>query len=35
VRDALLIMTTYRHGFPAFELIALRWDQIDLKADTI
>jgi integrase len=34
-RDALLIMTAYRHGFRASELIALRWDQIDLKAGTI
>jgi len=31
-RDALLIMMAYRHGFRASELIALRWDQIDLKA---
>ncbi|MBV8359222.1 MAG: tyrosine-type recombinase/integrase, partial [Deltaproteobacteria bacterium] len=34
-RDALLIMVAYRHGFRASELIALRWDQIDLKAGTI
>jgi type 1 fimbriae regulatory protein FimB/type 1 fimbriae regulatory protein FimE len=34
-RDALLIMTAYRHGFRASELIALRWDQIDLKAGTL
>jgi len=26
-RDALLIMTAYRHGLRASELIALRWDQ--------
>ncbi len=25
----------YRHGFRASELIALRWDQIDLKAGTL
>src|SRR5260370_8293033 len=31
-RDALLIMMAYRHGFRASELIALRWEQIDLKA---
>ena len=31
-RDALLIMTAYRHGLRASELIALRWEQIDLKA---
>jgi type 1 fimbriae regulatory protein FimB/type 1 fimbriae regulatory protein FimE len=30
-RDALLIMMAYRHGMRASELIALRWDQIDLK----
>jgi integrase len=30
-RDTPLIMTAYRHGFRASELIALRWDQIDLK----
>jgi integrase len=34
-RDALLIMTAYRYGFRASELIALRWDQIDLKAGTL
>ena len=28
-------MTTYRHGLRASELIALRWDQIDLKAATL
>jgi type 1 fimbriae regulatory protein FimE len=31
-RDALLIMTTYRHGLRASELIASRWEQIELKA---
>jgi len=31
-RDALLIMLAYRHGLRASELIALRWDQVDLKA---
>ncbi len=30
-RDAALILLTYRHGFRVSELIALRWDQIDLK----
>jgi len=30
--DALLIIMAWRHGFRASELIALRWDQIDLKA---
>ena len=34
-RDGLLIMVSYRHGFRASELIALRWDQIDLKAGTL
>jgi integrase len=34
-RDTLLIMMAYRHGFRASELIALRWDQIDLKAGTL
>ena len=28
-------MMAYRHGFRASELIALRWDQIDLKAGTL
>src|SRR5580704_3266269 len=31
-RDALLIMIAYRHGLRASELIALRWDQVELKA---
>lgn len=30
-RDALSIMMAYRHGLRASELIALRWEQIDLK----
>jgi integrase len=34
-RDALLITMAYRHGFRASELIALRWDSIDLKAGTL
>jgi len=34
-RDALLILIAYRHGLRASELIALRWDQIDLKAGTL
>ena len=29
-RDATLILIAYRHGFRVSELIALRWDQIDL-----
>lgn len=34
-RDATLIMLAYRHGFRVSELIALRWEQIDLKQGTI
>jgi integrase len=34
-RNALLIMIAYGHGLRASELIALRWDQIDLKAGTL
>jgi integrase len=34
-RDALLVMIAYRHDLLASELIALRWDQIDLKARTL
>ena len=30
-----MILVAYRHGFRASELIALRWDAIDLKAGTI
>src|SRR5262245_22908537 len=29
-RDATLILIAYRHGLRVSELIALRWDQIDL-----
>jgi integrase len=31
-RDACLILLTYRHGLRVSELVALRWDQADLKA---
>jgi integrase len=34
-RDVLLIVMAYRHGLRASELIALRWDQIDLKVGTL
>jgi type 1 fimbriae regulatory protein FimB/type 1 fimbriae regulatory protein FimE len=34
-RDALLIAMAYRHGLRASELVALRCDQIDLKAGTL
>jgi type 1 fimbriae regulatory protein FimB/type 1 fimbriae regulatory protein FimE len=30
-RDATLITLMYRHGFRVSEVVALRWDQIDLK----
>ena len=29
-RDSTLILVTYRHGFRVSELIALRWDQVEL-----
>lgn len=31
-RDATLILVAYRHGLRVGELVALRWDQLDLKA---
>jgi len=30
-RDATLILVAYRHGLRVSELVALRWDQVDLK----
>ena len=30
-RDATLILMMYRHGLRVSEVIALRWDQVDLK----
>jgi len=30
-RDATMILIAYRHGLRVSELIALRWEQIDLK----
>src|SRR5216684_4310073 len=30
-RDSTLILLAYRHGFRVSELVALRWDQLDLK----
>jgi len=30
-RDMTLIMMAYRHGLRVAELVALRWDQVDLK----
>jgi len=34
-RDALMILTAYRHGFRAIELVDLRWDQIDFDRATL
>jgi type 1 fimbriae regulatory protein FimB/type 1 fimbriae regulatory protein FimE len=34
-RDATLIEIAYRHGLRVSELIAVRWEQIDWKAETI
>ncbi len=31
-RDATLLMLGYRHGLRVGELVALRWEQVDLKA---
>jgi integrase len=31
-RDRTLVLLAYRHGFRVSELVALRWDQVDLKA---
>ncbi|MFC1611751.1 tyrosine-type recombinase/integrase [Myxococcota bacterium] len=30
-RDAAMIMVAYRHGLRVSELVALRWDQVDLE----
>src|SRR5262245_36298441 len=30
-RDSTLLLLTYRHGLRVSELIALRWEQVDLK----
>jgi len=32
LRDACLILLAYRHGLRVSELVALRWDQVDLKS---
>ncbi|MCP3868172.1 MAG: tyrosine-type recombinase/integrase [Gammaproteobacteria bacterium] len=34
-RDKILIFVTYRHGLRVSELVALRWDQVDLKAELV
>jgi len=31
-RDATMILLAYRHGLRVSEVVALRWDQVDLKA---
>lgn len=31
VRDAALILVTYRHGLRVSERVSLRWDQVDLQ----
>src|SRR4029077_1779476 len=31
-RDEALILLAYRHGFRVSELVALRWDQVELRA---
>jgi len=31
-RDSTLILVTYRHGFRVAEVIALRWDQVELDS---
>lgn len=31
-RDSTLILVAYRHGLRVSELVALKWDQVDLKA---
>jgi integrase len=30
-RDSTLLLLTYRHGLRVAELVALRWEQVDLK----
>ena len=34
-RDATVILIAYRHGLRVSELVALRWDQIDLKQGSL
>jgi len=34
-RDATMILTAYRHGLRALELVDLRWDQIDFESATL
>jgi type 1 fimbriae regulatory protein FimB/type 1 fimbriae regulatory protein FimE len=35
LRDACMILMCFRHGFRVSELVALRWDQIDLARETV
>ena len=34
-RDRTLLLIAYRHGLRVSELVALRWDQVDLQAGTL
>jgi len=34
-RDRTLILLAYRHGLRVSELVAMRWDQVDLKAGLV
>jgi integrase len=34
-RDATMILLAYRHGLRVSELVALRWDQVDLKQELL
>src|SRR5476651_2855795 len=34
-RDRTLILLAYRHGLRVSELVALRWDQVDLKTGVL
>jgi type 1 fimbriae regulatory protein FimB/type 1 fimbriae regulatory protein FimE len=35
IRDRALILVAYRHGLRVSELVALRWDQVDLDRGTL
>jgi type 1 fimbriae regulatory protein FimB/type 1 fimbriae regulatory protein FimE len=34
-RDATMVLTCYRHGLRASELVVLRWDQVDFRTATM